>query len=84
FAEVRDRAEKLRAALPGWEIAHTGGGYATAEEWLGALGHLDDAEDVEIGQLGGDGSPTFAPEAEDMLGEEALREIARAMDAMAG
>lgn len=116
--DIRDQAEKLRAALPGWDIVHTGGGmfvavrdfplagggaaavtvtddsaclrkkpddsYATAKEWLDALGHLDDAEDEEIGWLGGDGSPMFAPEAQELLGEEALREIARAMDAMAG
>lgn len=108
----------MEVALPGWSVAHTGGGvlvavrdfplsgggaatvtvaddvaclhrkvdgsWATAGEWLKALGHLDDAEEQEIGWLAGDRVPMFAPEAEELLGEEALEEIARAMEEMAG
>ncbi|MGB9886655.1 MAG: hypothetical protein ACPLRW_06620 [Moorellales bacterium] len=60
------------------------GSYVMAEEWLDVLGHLDEVEDEEMGWLSGDGVPMFTEEARDLLGQEALEEIARAMEQMAG
>lgn len=59
------------------------GNCAGAAERLGSLGHLDEAEEEPVGWLGGSGSWAFAPEAEELLGEEVLREVAGVAEAVA-
>lgn len=55
------------------------GSYLTSREWL----DHEEAGEEEIGRLSERGGVVFTPGARDLLGEEALREIARAMEEMA-
>lgn len=56
------------------------GGLLTKAEWL----KHEEAEEEVIGWIAERGGAVFTPGAKDLLGEEALKEIARAMDCMAG
>lgn len=55
------------------------GGLLTRDEWK-----HEEAEEEVIGWIAEEGGAVFTPGAKDLLGEEALKEIARAMDCMAG